>query len=193
MGTVRRRLVLGLLGIWILTTGSMCQSTVTGSHFQAQGEGAGVILVVLVAAGISCLAYPEACGGGEPSPMERVQMTYESGADLLANGDSSGLYLICLAGQQGYAKAQYRYGVYLFRQGPARYRESLAWLKRAAAQDNKAARYMLSQLTSWSPPTPGRRVARPLSVPPPALRACANDPAAGGVLEAAGPVSQTRG
>ena len=81
MGKVRRSFVLGLLGIWILTTGSTCQSTFTGSNFQAQGEGAGVILVVLVAAGISCLAYPEACGGGEPSPLKRVHMTYQSGVD----------------------------------------------------------------------------------------------------------------
>ena len=190
MGRVRRRLVLGLLGIWILTTGSTCQSTFTGSNFQAQGEGAGVILVVLVAAGISCLAYPEACGGGEPSPMARVQMTYEDGVDQLANGDSSGLELICLAGLQGYAKAQYHYGVYLFRQQPARYDESLAWLKRAAAQDHKAARHLLSQLTGWTQrPTSGPLV-RPLSVPPPALRACVRDPAPGYVLEAAGPVRQ---
>ena len=117
-------------------------------------------------------------------------MTYQSGVDKLANGDPSGLEMICLAGLQGYAKAQYHYGVYLFRQHPARYDESLAWLKRAAAQDHKAARHLLSQLTGWTQQASAGPVVRPLPVPPPALRACVSDPAPDYVLEAAGPQRQ---
>lgn len=193
MRTVRRRVILGLFGIWILTTGSTCQTTFTGSNFRAQGNGAGVILVVLVAAGISCLAYPETCGKSAPSPFDQIHRTYEAGVDLLAQGDASGLDLICLAGQQGYAKAQYHYAVHLFRQDSSNYDESLAWLKRAAAQDHKAARHMLSQMTNWTQRAPGGPLVRPQAVPPPALRACVTRREPAPMLEAAGPERQMGG
>jgi len=195
MGTVRRKAILAAFGIWILTTGSTCQSTIQGSQFQAQGEGAAVILVVLVAAGISCLAYPDGCGEREPLPMDPVYRTYEDGVERLNDGDSSGLELVCVAGHQGYAKAQYHYAVHLFRQEPPRYEASVAWLKRAAAQDHKAARHMLSQLVNWSQSRSSGPVLRPLAVSPPALRACAIGPAPAptGFQEAAGPKRQDGG
>ncbi len=177
MGSVRRSFILALLFIWILTTGSTCQSSVTGSHFQARGEGAAVILVVLVAAGVACLASENGCRESEPTPLDRVHMTFESGVDLIKKGDSTGLDWICLAGHQGYAKAQYYYGVHLFRHNPTNSLESLAWLKRAAAQDHKAARHMLVQMTDWTRAASDGPAQGPLAVAPPALRACVTEPA----------------
>ena len=177
MGSLRRSFIFALLCIWILTTGSSCQSTVTGSSFQAQGEGAGVILVVLVAAGVACLANEYGCRGRPPTPLEQVQGTFESGVDLIKQGDSAGLDWICLAGHQGYARAQYYYGVHLFRQDPTNSVESLAWFRRAAAQDHKAARQMLVQMTDWTSGAWDGPAPRPLTVAPPALRACVTGPA----------------
>ncbi len=177
MGSLRRSFILALLCIWILTTGSTCQSTVTGSSFQAQGEGAGVILVVLVAAGVACLASEYGCQGREPTPFDQVQGTFESGVDLIKTGNSAGLDWICLAGHQGYARAQYYYGVHLFRQDPTNSVESLAWLKRAAAQDHKAARHLLVQMTDWTRAASDGPALGPLAVAPPALRACVTGPA----------------
>jgi hypothetical protein len=195
MGSLRRSFVFALLCIWIATTGSTCQSTVTGSHFQARGEGAAVILVVLVAAGVACLASENGCQAREPTPFDQVQTTFESGVDLIEEGDSAGLDRICLAGHQGYAKAQYYYGVHLFRHDPTNSVESLAWLKRAAAQDHKAARHMLVQMTDWTSGARGVPALRPLAVAPPALRACVTRPAAAPpvpVLEAMGPQPDVR-
>ncbi len=172
MGSLRRTFIFALLCIWILTTGSTCQSTVTGSSFQARGEGAAVILVVLVAAGVACLASENGCQGREPTPLDQVQTTFESGVDLIKNGNSAGLDWICLAGHQGYAKAQYYYGVHLFRHDPTNSVESLAWLKRAAGQDHKAARHLLVQMTDWTSEAWNAPAPRPLAVAPPALRAC---------------------
>jgi len=195
MGSLRRSFIFALLCIWIATTGSTCQSTATGGSFQAQGQGAGVILVVLVAVGIACLANENGCQAREPTPFDQVQMTFESGVDMIEQGDSAGLDWICLAGLQGYAKAQYYYGVHLFRHDPANSVESLAWLKRAAAQDHKAARHMLVQMTDWTSDRWDARALRPLAVPPPALRACVTEPAAPRphVLEAMGSQRGVRG
>ena len=196
MGSVRRSFVLALLCIWILTTGSTCQSSYQGSHFQAQGNGAGVIVVVLVAVAVSCLTSPYGCGDREPMPFDQVQMTFESGVGLIKNGSSSGLDWICLAGHQGYAKAQYYYGVHLFRHDPTNSVESLVWLKHAAAQDHKAARHMLSQMTDWRREAWDAPALRPLAVAPPALRACVTRPAAAPpapVLEAMGSQYDARG
>jgi TPR repeat protein len=197
MGSVSRRLVFALLGVWFLTTGSTCQSTLQSSSFRAQGNGAAaVVLVVLVGAGVACLADPEGCGGREPTPFDQVRMTFESGVDRLEKGDSSGLQLICLAGLQGYAKAQYFYGVHLFRQDPAHPAQSLAWLRRAAAQDHKAARFVVAQTTGRSnEPSTGPNL-EPLPVPPPALRACTMGARPGRpvhLLEATGETGEPRG
>lgn len=179
MGSVRRSYVFVLLCLWILTTGSTCQSTVQGGSLQVQGNNGGAVLVVLVAVGVACLANPEACGGREPTPLDKVRMTFESGLDLLDRGDPAGLDRICIAGFQGDARAQYFYGIYLLRQGPTERAASLAWLKRAAAQDHKAARYVLAQLTGRAAaPGPGP-VRRPQAVPPPALHACLTGPRPG--------------
>jgi hypothetical protein len=148
---MRRGFIFGLLCIWIATTGSTCQSSFTSGSFQAQGEGAGVVLVVLVAAGVSCLASEYGCRARPPGPFDQVQETFESGVAQIENGTPAGMDLVCLAAHQGYAKAQYYYGVHLFRQDPTNSVESLAWLKRAAAQDNKAARFMVAQMTDWRP------------------------------------------
>ena len=137
-----------------------------------------MILVVLVAAGVACLASENGCQGREPAPFDQVQTTFESGVDLIKKGNSAGLDWICLAGHQGYAKAQYYYGVHLFRHDPTNSVESLAWLKRAAAQDHKAARYMLVQMTDWTRGAWNAPAPRPLAVAPPALRACVTGPAA---------------
>jgi hypothetical protein len=196
MGSLRRTFIFALLCIWILTTGSTCQSTVTGSSFQARGEGAAVILVVLVAAGVACLASENGCQGREPTPFDQVQTTFESGVDLIKQGNSTGLDWICLAGHQGYAKAQYYYGVHLFRRDPTNSVESLAWLKRAAGQDHKAARHMLVQMTDWTSGAWDVPAPRPLAVAPPALRACVTEPAAAApvhALEAMGSYHDERG
>ncbi|MDX1424162.1 MAG: hypothetical protein R3322_13550 [Kiloniellales bacterium] len=176
---MRHASVLALLFVWIATTGSSCQSTVQGSNFRAQGSGAGVVLVVLVGAGVACLANPEGCGPREPTPIERVQMTFQSGLERLENGDPSGLDWICVAGFQGDPRAQYFYGVRLLRQDPPRTAASLAWLRRAAAQDHKAARYVLAQMTGRPAPPPSGPVLRPQPVPPPALHACLSAPRPG--------------
>jgi hypothetical protein len=154
---MRRGFIFGLLCIWIATTGSTCQSSFTSGSFQAQGEGAGVVLVVLVAAGVSCLASEYGCRARPPGPFDQVQETFESGVAQIENGTPAGMDLVCLAAHQGYAKAQYYYGVHLFRQDPTNSVESLAWLKRAAAQDNKAARFMVAQMTDWRLPFRRRR------------------------------------
>jgi len=196
MGTMRRGYAFALLCLWILTTGSTCQSSFQGGSFQAQGNNGGAVLVVLVAVGISCLANPEVCGGREPTPLDKVRMTFESGVDLLDKGDSAGLDWICVAGFQGDARAQYFYGIYLLRQGPSRRAASLAWLKRAAAQDHKAARYVLGQLTGRAAAPGSGPVQRPRSVPPPALHACLTDPRPGrpaAILEAAGAAADLSG
>lgn len=172
MGAYRRRFILALLGLWILTTGSSCQSTVTATNFRAQGSGAGVIIVVLAGAGIACLISESACAEPEPGPFDEVQTTFETGVDLMKRGDAAGLYWICVAGQQGYAKAQYYYGVHLFRRDPADSAASLAWLKRAAAQDHKAARHLVLQMTDWRKGRWDGPLPRPRAVAPPALRAC---------------------
>lgn len=129
-------------------------------------------------------------------PFDQVQMTFESGVDLIKKGDSTGLDWICLAGHQGYAKAQYYYGVHLFRHDPTNSAESLAWLKRAAAQDHKAARHMLVQMTYWTRESSDGPALRPLAVAPPALRACVTGPATAPpvhVLEAMGSERQFGG
>ena len=187
MGFMRRGFIFGLLCIWIATTGSSCQSTASGGSFQAQGEGAGVILVVLVAAGVSCLTSEYGCRALPPGPFDQVQETFETGVAQIENGTPAGMDLVCLAAHQGYAKAQYYYGVYLFRQNPTNSVESLAWLKRAAAQDHKAARFMVAQMTDWRSAVDDGPARRPLAVSPPALRACVERPGATPlVLEAMG-------
>lgn len=172
MGFMRHWFFLGLLSLWILTTGSTCQSSIEGSHFQAQGNGAAVILVVLVGAGVACLASLDDCGGREPTALDQAQMTFESGLERLKQGDSSGLDWICLAGLHGNASAQYFYGVHLFREDPANLAASVAWLKRAAAQDHKAARFVLRQMTNWRNDASAGPVRQPPAVAPPALHAC---------------------
>lgn len=188
MGSVRRTYVFVLLCLWVLTTGSSCQSTAQGGSLQVQGNNGAAVVVVLVAVGVACLANPEACGGGEPTPLDKVRMTFESGIDLLDRGDPAGLDWICVAGFQGDARAQYFYGTYLLRQGPTERAASLAWLKRAAAQDHKAARYVLGQLTGRAVAPASGPVRRPQAVPPPALHACLTGPRPGRaatILEAA--------
>jgi TPR repeat protein len=177
MGSVRRSFFLALSCLWILTTGSTCQSSVESGHFQAQGNGAAVVLVVLVGAGVACLADLDDCGGREPTALDRAEMTFEAGLERLKRGDSSGLGWICLAGLQGNARAQYFYGVHLLREDPRNLAASLAWLKRAAAQDHKAAGYVLSQMTDRTEDASAGPAGRPTAIPPPALRACLTGPA----------------
>lgn len=196
MGSDRRVFVLALLCLWVLTTASTCQSTVRSSNFRAQGNGAGVVLVVLAGVAVACLASPEGCGEREPTPLDQVRMTFESGVDLLDKGDPSGLDWICVAGFQGDPRAQYFYGIHLLRQGPTQTAASLAWLNRAAAQDHKAARYVLVQLTGKAIEPPVGPIPRPQSVPPPALHACLTGPRSGRpdpVLEARGEPRDLRG
>ena len=173
---MRRSVVYALLFVWFATTGSSCQTTATGSNFQAQGEGAGVILVVLVAVGVACLTSENPCDPYEPGPFDQVQSTFETGLKMIEAGDPAGLDWVCLAARQGYAKAQYYYGVHLFRRDPSNATESLAWLSQAAAQDHKAARYMLVRMSDWREGATAAPVARPLPVSPPALRACVTRP-----------------
>lgn len=180
MGSVRRSFSLAFLFLWILTTGSTCQSSIEGGHFQAQGSGLAVIAVVLVAAGVSCLADSEICGGREPTASDQAQLDFETGLSRLKKGDSSGLSWICLAGLHGNARAQYFYGVYLLRRNPANPAASLVWLRRAAAQDHKAAGFVLRQMTAGTKDSSAGSAAQPTGIAPPALRACATGAAAGG-------------
>ena len=61
---MRRTLIFGLLAIWILTTGSSCQTNVKGGtgSYHASGAAAGVgVAVFLVGGGIYCIVNTEAC------------------------------------------------------------------------------------------------------------------------------------
>ena len=123
-------------------------------------------------------------------------MTFDAGVDRLDKGDPSGLDTICIAGFQGDARAQYFYGVYLLRRGPAQTAASLAWLRRAAAQDHKAARHVLAQLTGRPLRAPTGPSLQPRSVPPPAIHACLTGPRPGrpaAILEAKGDGPELRG
>ncbi len=180
---MRQRFILAFIALWFLTTGSSCQTSFQSSNFSAQGQGLAVVAVVLVAGGIFCLA-DERCGAGAPTPRERLEADFQAGRRSFEAGDRAGLARICVAAQQGSARAQYYYGAYLLRRDGAFTPESLIWLERAAAQGHKAAAFVLYQ-AGGTPARTVRPLAVPRAVPPPALRACARR-ADGDLLEARG-------
>jgi hypothetical protein len=186
---VRRTLIFGLLVIWVLTTGSSCQTNVKGGtgNFHASGAAAGVgIAVFLVGGGIYCIAYTEECFPDEEALQAQAaayaeaQATFAAGLRRHSEGDPAGMEWICRSAHTGYAAAQYFYGVHLYRLGPERRSESVAWLRLAAAQRHTAADLMLRQVAGGARPPTDHNGAAPDTVEPPILAGCADgqDPAA---------------
>lgn len=172
---MRRSLAFGLLAIWMLTTGASCQTTVQGGNFRAEGSGAAAgvgVALFLVSGAIICLSDTEDCFLDEDEVRARaaaaaqVRATFTAALRRYREGDPTGLEGICLAAHQGYANAQYFYGVHLFKRDPARTAEGVAWLRRAAAQGHRAADILLRQVTG--PAGPIGAEPAPAAVAPPA-------------------------
>ncbi|MDX1575078.1 MAG: hypothetical protein R3285_02720 [Kiloniellales bacterium] len=178
-----RAAIVALLAVWLLTTGSSCsvnvnngRTTIVASDYAAVA-GAGVMLVGI---GIYCIVETEECFPDEEAlqaqadAFERARATYTAGLRRHQKGDPKGLEWICLSAHQGYARAQFFYGVYLYRQGPDREAEAVEWLWQAAAQGHQQADIMLRQVAGVSPPaTHVRYSAEPAKAPPP-IRECAS-------------------
>ncbi len=132
------------LMVWFATVGSSCQTTTGSDGLRVQSSnGATVALVAVFAA--YCLLDRKACGG-EPSPEQLLDDKFEEGVRRFKAGDPSGLQQVCWLAHSGYPKAQYYYGVELFKERPQDTRESVGWLKRASAQGYRAADFMLDQV-----------------------------------------------
>ena len=186
---MQRTLLFGLLTIWILTTGSSCQTNVNSGSgsFQASGAAAGASVVVfLVGASIYCIAYTEECFPDEEALQARAaayaeaQATFAAGLRRKGEGDPTGIEWICQSAHKGYAAAQYFYGVHLYRLGPERRIESEAWLRRATAQGHTAADLMLRQVAGGARPPANHNGSAPGAVEPPTFATCddGQDPAA---------------
>ena len=179
-----RTSLFALLAIWFLTTGSSCSGSVNNGRgtFVATDAAAAVSVgVFLVGVGIYCIAYTEECFPDEEAlqaqadAYERARATYTAGLRRHQNGDPTGLEWICLSAHQGYARAQYFYGTYLYQQGPEHEAESVGWLWRAAAQGHPEADMMLRHVAGVSAPVTARVNHSQPAVAPPSIRACASD------------------
>lgn len=179
-----RATLFALLAAWFLTTGSSCQGTVNNGHTTIVGTDAAVgigVGVYLVGIGIYCIAYTEECFPDEEAlqaqadAYERARATFTAGLRRHRNGDPVGLEWICLSAHQGYAPAEYFYGVYLYRQGPEQRSDSLAWLWRAAAQGHPEAGMMLRQVAGVAVPVEPHPNGAPTTLKPPSIQACASD------------------
>jgi hypothetical protein len=106
---------------------------------------------------------------------ERARATYIAGLRRHQNGDPVGLEWICLSAHQGYARAQYFYGTYLYQQGPEHEAESVGWLWRAAAQGHPEADMMLRQVAGVTAPVEASANHAQIAVVPPSIRACASN------------------
>lgn len=186
---MRRKLIFGLLAIWILTTGSSCQTNVKGGtgSYHASGAAAGVgVAVFLVGGGIYCIVNTEACFPDEEALQARAaayaeaQATFAAGLRRKGEGDPTGIEWICQSAHKGYAAAQYFYGVHLYRLGPERRSESEAWLRRAAAQGHTAADLLLRQVAGGAGPSASHNGSAPGAAEPPPFATCSDgqDPAA---------------
>jgi TPR repeat protein len=175
-----------------LTTGSSCsvnvnngRTTIVATDYAAAAGAA----VMLVGIGIYCIVETEECFPDEEAlqaqadAFERARATYAAGLRHHQKGDPKGLEWICLSAHQGYARAQYSYGVYLYRQGPEYEAEAVEWLWQAAAQGHQQADIMLRQVAGVTPAsTNGRYAAEPAKALPsiraakalPSIRVCAS-------------------
>ncbi len=180
---VGRASIFALMAIWLLTTGSSCsvnvnngRTTIVASDYAA-AAGAGVLLVGI---GIYCIVETEECFPDEEAlqaqadAFERARATYTAGLRRHQKGDPKGLEWICLSAHQGYARAQYSYGVYLYRQGPEYEAEAVDWLWQAAAQGHQQADIMLRQVAGVSPPAANGRHYADLAEALPSVRECAS-------------------
>ncbi len=183
-----RTLIFGLLTIWILTTGSSCQTNVNSGSgsFQASGAAAGAgVVVFLVGASIYCIANTEECFPDEEALQAQAaayaeaQATFAAGLRRKHEGDPTGIEWICQSAHKGYAAAQYFYGVHLYRLGPERRSESEAWLRRATAQGHTEADLMLRQVAGGARPPANHNGSAPGAAEPPTFAACTDgqDPA----------------
>ena len=175
--------LLALLFVWFATTGSSCSGSVNSGRTTivatdwAAAAGAGVFLVGV---GIYCIVNTEECFPDEEAlqaqadAYERARATFTAGLRRHREGDPVGLEWICLSAHQGYARAQYYYATYLYRQGPAERDESIEWLWQAAAQGHPEADMMLRQVAGLTAQVPADG-AEP-TVPPPPVQSCASDP-----------------
>lgn len=177
------RTFLALLAIWFLTTGSSCSASVSSGRgtFAATDSAAAISAgVILVGIGIYCIAYTEECFPDEEAlqaqadAFGRARATYTAGLRRHQNGDPTGLEWICLSAHQGYARAQFFYGAYLYRQGPEHEAESVGWLWRAAAQGHPEADMMLRQVAGVTVPAEASVDHSQIAVAPPSIRACAS-------------------
>ena len=119
---MRRRSIFCLLALWMLTTASSCQTSFDGggSSFSASGTAAGVTVAALVVVGgVYCLAHWDDCFPDEEALRARAEEQAKARAAFAAGlrrwrtGDPDGLRWICLSAHQGFANAQYLYGVHL--------------------------------------------------------------------------------
>ncbi len=179
-----RTSLFALLAIWFLTTGSSCSGSVNNGRgtFVATDYAAAVSIgVFMVGVGIYCIAYTEECFPDEEAlqaqadAYERARATYTAGLRRHQNGDPTGLEWICLSAHQGYARAQYFYGTYLYQQGPEHEAESVGWLWRAATQGHPEADMMLRQVAGVAAPVEASANLAQTAVAPPSIRACASN------------------
>lgn len=179
-----RTSLFALLAIWFLTTGSSCSGSVNNgqSTFVATDYAAAVSVgVFLVGVGIYCIFETEECFPDEEAlqaqadAYERARATYTAGLRRHQNGDPTGLEWICLSAHQGYARAQYFYGAYLYRQGPEHEPESIDWLWRAAAQGHPEADMMLRQVAGVAATVEASANHAQAGVGPPSIRDCASN------------------
>lgn len=179
---MRRSLAFGLLSIWMLATGSSCETMVRGGNFSAQASGtaaAAGIVVFLVGTGVYCLVYNEECFPDEAELQARAdahaqaQAAFTAGLRRYREGDPAGLEGICLAAHRGYAGAQYFYGTHLLRRGPGRGAEGAAWLRRAAAQGHREANILLRQVNGRAGPTGSDTT--PATTGPPIFMGCTRE------------------
>ena len=158
-----RSLACGLVFIWLLASGSSCETTADAGSLTVQSRNGGVAILVGVFVAY-CLVDPAACGGGPPTRDERQQAAFTKGLSQYEAGDPTGLKQICLLAHAGMPQAQYAYGVHLFRASPQHPARSVPWLARATAQGNKAAAFLLRQIAgpaSFKRPVPASRPALP--------------------------------
>jgi TPR repeat protein len=180
-----RTALFALLAMWFLTTGSSCQTTVNGGRttiVASDAAAAAGVGVSLVGVGIYCIAYTDECFPDEEAlkaqadAYERARQTFTAGLRRYRDGDPTGLEWICLSAHQGYARAQYFYGSYLYRQGTEQRDESVMWLSQAAAQGHPEAGVMLRQVAGEAAPAGPSVDGAPEMVGPPPVRACAAEP-----------------
>ena len=91
---MRRAWISGLVMLWLLTTGSSCETTGQANSLTIQSADGGVVIMLVLVAGY-CLLDTERCGGGEPTPLQNVQATFENGVRRYRDGDPTGLQWVC--------------------------------------------------------------------------------------------------